>query len=72
MPKPLGTISRLPKQNTDGLIPDDGFVSKKYILMFSWPIERIKDYNIVTHAKSCCSQGKTKTSHENDQLIQHC
>ena len=26
LPKPLGSIKRVPKQNTTGLIPDDGFV----------------------------------------------
>ena len=28
LPAPLGTINRKPKQETFGLIPDDGFVSE--------------------------------------------
>jgi hypothetical protein len=39
VPKPLAAISRKPKQETFGLIPDDGFVS----LIRLTPTERIEN-----------------------------
>ena len=47
IPKALGAIGRQPKQNTEGLLPDDGFVRITNICHGSYPnltdlIERIK------------------------------
>ena len=63
LPKPLGCISRLPKQNTTGIIPDDGFVRNYDDLLF---LERIGDFKADIAVESDRPQSAGKASNAND------
>lgn len=40
LPRPLGCLSRLPKHDTAGIIPDDGFV-RIYRIFYTFMLERV-------------------------------
>ncbi len=75
LPAPLGTIKRKPKQETTGLIPDDGFVSIQIlsqVVTDILPLERTENDQSTGHSKpkGACAQREARPAH--DQQVQHC